>query len=82
MTLLPVPGQAVLVVNAFSRKGAALFEEVRDKLEAAGDFRGREMTLDTRPHHHVSIDGQLLARTPVMVRVAQRAIEVVVPGVA
>ena len=32
----PVPKQAILVVNAMSRKGADVFEQVRDKLVAAG----------------------------------------------
>ena len=32
----PVPKQAVLIVNAHSRKGQDLFREAREKLEAAG----------------------------------------------
>ncbi len=32
----PLPKQAILIVNAMSRKGAAVFETVRDKLVAAG----------------------------------------------
>ena len=32
----PLPKQAILVVNAMSRKGADAFDEVRDKLVAAG----------------------------------------------
>ena len=32
----PLPKQAILVVNAMSRKGADVFEQVRDKLVAAG----------------------------------------------
>ena len=34
--MTPLPKQAILVVNAMSRKGADLFDEVRDKLVAAG----------------------------------------------
>ena len=34
--LRPVPREAVLVVNAHSRKGRALLREARDKLVAAG----------------------------------------------
>ena len=36
MALPPLPKQAVLIVNAGSRKGADLFAEARDKLTAAG----------------------------------------------
>lgn len=35
-TNLPVPREAVLIVNARSRRGAALFEQARRKFEAAG----------------------------------------------
>lgn len=45
------------------------------------EFRGRKLRLDTRPRHRISIDGEILARTPVTVEVARRAIEVVVPSV-
>ena len=34
--MTPLPKQAILVVNAMSRKGADVFDEVRDKLIAAG----------------------------------------------
>ncbi|MDQ3140032.1 MAG: diacylglycerol kinase [Pseudomonadota bacterium] len=43
------------------------------------EFRGKKLRLDTRPHHRISIDGEILARTPVTVEVASKAIEVVVP---
>lgn len=33
---MPLPREAILVVNAMSRSGAAAFEEVRDKLVSAG----------------------------------------------
>ncbi|HYD38421.1 MAG TPA: diacylglycerol kinase family protein [Allosphingosinicella sp.] len=36
MTTLPVPREAVLIVNARSRRGAAMFEQARRKIEAAG----------------------------------------------
>ena len=44
------------------------------------EFRGKELRLDTKPRHRISIDGEPLARTPVTVRVAERAIDVVVPA--
>ena len=44
------------------------------------EFRGRKLQLDTRPRYHrISIDGEIVARTPATIEVAQRAIEVVVP---
>ncbi|HEY0114947.1 MAG TPA: diacylglycerol kinase, partial [Allosphingosinicella sp.] len=43
-------------------------------------FEGRSLKLATQPPLPISIDGEVLARTPVTVRVARRAIEVVVPA--
>jgi YegS/Rv2252/BmrU family lipid kinase len=47
---------------------------------AIEEFRGRSLRIDTKPRMRISIDGEVLARTPVTVTVAQRAIEVVVPA--
>jgi diacylglycerol kinase family enzyme len=44
------------------------------------EFHAAELTIETRPRQRISIDGEVLARTPVMVRVAEHAIEVVVPA--
>jgi len=44
------------------------------------EFRGKSLRLDTRPRHRISIDGEVLARMPVTARVAERAIDVVVPA--
>ncbi|HEX8241591.1 MAG TPA: diacylglycerol kinase family protein [Allosphingosinicella sp.] len=44
------------------------------------EFHGAELTIETRPRQRISIDGEVLARTPVTARVARRAIEVVVPA--
>jgi YegS/Rv2252/BmrU family lipid kinase len=44
------------------------------------EFHGRRFTLDSRPRQRLSIDGEISARTPVTVQVAERAIEVVVPS--
>lgn len=44
------------------------------------EFHGRLFTLRTRPRQRISIDGEVSARTPVVVQVAERAIEVVVPS--
>lgn len=58
----------------------AKFFKLRSRDANTQDFRGKSLRLDTRPHHHISIDGEPLARTPVTVSVAARAIEVVVPA--
>jgi YegS/Rv2252/BmrU family lipid kinase len=44
------------------------------------EFRGSELLIETRPRQRISIDGEVLAKTPVTARVAQCAIEVVVPA--
>jgi YegS/Rv2252/BmrU family lipid kinase len=58
----------------------ARFFRIRSREKLVEEFHGRELKLDTRPRHSISIDGEVLARTPVMVRVAERAIDVVVPA--
>jgi YegS/Rv2252/BmrU family lipid kinase len=60
----------------------AKFFKLSSRDASTQEFRGKKLTLDTRPHHRISIDGEILARTPVTVEVAQRAIEVVVPATA
>lgn len=44
------------------------------------EFHGPRLEIDTRPRQKISIDGEVLARTPATVEVAHRAIEVVVPA--
>jgi YegS/Rv2252/BmrU family lipid kinase len=44
------------------------------------EFHGATIHLETRPRQRISIDGEVLARTPVTVRAAHKAIEVVVPA--
>ncbi|MEZ0496414.1 diacylglycerol kinase family protein [Sphingomonas sp. IW22] len=58
----------------------AKFFRLKSRSANTVEFRGRELKLRTRPAQKISIDGECLARTPVTVRVAQRAIEVVVPS--
>ncbi len=43
------------------------------------EFRGRHMTLDTRPRLKISVDGEIAAKTPVTVSVARHVIEVAAP---
>lgn len=44
------------------------------------EFHGTQLTIETRPRQRISIDGEVLAKTPVVARVAQCAIDVVVPA--
>jgi diacylglycerol kinase family enzyme len=44
------------------------------------EFHGSRLTIETRPRQRISIDGEVLAKTPVVAQVAERAIEVVVPA--
>lgn len=43
------------------------------------EFHGREMRIETIPPLPISIDGEVLAHTPVMARVAPRVIEMALP---
>lgn len=43
------------------------------------EFHARRISIDARPRQRISIDGEVLAKTPVVAQVAERAIEVVVP---
>ena len=43
------------------------------------DFRGKRLRVVTRPPLPISIDGEVLGRTPAVCEIASRAIEVVVP---
>lgn len=57
----------------------AKFFKLRSRDSSTREFRGKKLRIDTRPHHRISIDGEILARTPATVEVARCAIEVVVP---
>lgn len=58
----------------------AKFLKLRSRDDTTEEFRGQSLRIDTRPRHRISIDGEILARTPATVAVARRAIEVVVPA--
>jgi YegS/Rv2252/BmrU family lipid kinase len=47
---------------------------------ATREFRGRKLEIETRPPLRISVDGEVLTRTPATVEVARRAVEVVVPS--
>lgn len=48
--------------------------------EKVREFRGREIKLNTIPPLPISIDGEVLARTPVTARIAPGIIEVIAPA--
>ncbi len=58
----------------------AKFFKLRSRDAHTEDFTAQSFRLDTRPHLPISIDGEVLARTPCTVRVAAGAIEVAVPA--
>ncbi|HEX7873864.1 MAG TPA: diacylglycerol kinase family protein, partial [Sphingobium sp.] len=57
----------------------AKFFKLRDRNAHTEEFRGRSFRLSTHPPQRISIDGEVLAKTPVTVKVAEKAIEVAVP---
>ena len=77
----------VIVVQAVTGKSvvglgwswfATLFK-LSSRDQTFTEFRGRELSLETRPRLNISVDGELSARTPVTVGVARGAIEVAAP---
>jgi YegS/Rv2252/BmrU family lipid kinase len=57
---------------------ATLFR-LRHRDQTVTAWRGKRMVLDARPRQKISIDGEIAARTPVVVECARGAIEVAVP---
>ena len=77
----------VIVIQAVTGKSlwglawswfATLFK-LRRRALTTTEWRGRKMVLDARPSQKISIDGEIAARTPVVVEVARGAIEVAAP---
>ncbi len=62
----PLPKQAILVVNAMSRRGADAFEEVRDKLVAAGVELIEAHAVD-EPDQMDKIIAQAIERAPMVI---------------
>lgn len=58
----------------------AKFFKLASRNDTTVEFCGKRLRIDTQPRQKISIDGELLARTPVVVRIAERAIDVAVPG--
>jgi YegS/Rv2252/BmrU family lipid kinase len=48
--------------------------------ETVEEIRGRRLEVTTRPELGISIDGEVLTRTPATIEIAAKAIEVVVPA--
>ena len=57
----------------------AKFFKLRDRDAHTQEYHGASFRIETRPRQRISIDGEVLARTPVTVRVAPGAIEVAAP---
>jgi YegS/Rv2252/BmrU family lipid kinase len=53
--------------------------KLRQREQTTSEWRGRKMRLEARPAQKISIDGEIAAKTPVMVEVARGAIEVAAP---
>lgn len=58
----------------------AKFFKLRDRDSNTQEFQGKSFTIDARPPQRISIDGEVLARTPVTVRIAAGAVDVAVPA--
>ncbi len=58
----------------------AKFFKLRDRDLHTQEFRGTSFELTTLPPQRVSIDGEVLAATPIQVKIAERAIEVATAG--
>ena len=57
---------------------ATLFK-LRNREQTTTEWRGKKLRLEARPRQKISVDGEMAARTPVMVEVARGAIEVAAP---
>ena len=57
----------------------AKFFKLRDRDAHTEEFRGKSFRIETVPPQRISIDGEVLARTPVTVKVAAGAVDVAVP---
>ncbi len=64
---------------ALARDWYGRFFKLKNRDADAQEWRGKSFRLTTRPSQKISIDGEVLARTPVTARVAQDAIDVAVP---
>ena len=56
----------------------AKFFKLRDRDAHTCEFHGKSFRIDTKPRQRISIDGEVLARTPATVKIAPGAIDVAV----
>nr|WP_087573405.1 diacylglycerol kinase family protein [Sphingomonas sp. CDS-1] len=57
----------------------AKFFKLRDRDTHTEEFRGKSFRVETVPPQRISIDGEVLAKTPVTVKIAAGAVDVAVP---
>ena len=57
----------------------AKFFKLRDRDARTEEYRGESFRIETRPRQRISIDGEVVARTPATVKIAPGAIDVAVP---
>lgn len=82
-----VPDDGQIVVQAVTGKNVSRlawdwfsrFFRLRSRDLVTQEFRGERFQLETRPRQKISIDGEVLTRTPALVESAHKVIEVVVP---
>ena len=58
----------------------AKYMKLASRERTTREFHGRSLRIETRPRQRISIDGEVVAKTPCTASVAERAIEVVVPA--
>jgi YegS/Rv2252/BmrU family lipid kinase len=76
MVIQAVTGKSVL---GLAWSWFATLFKLRQRAQTVTEWRGRRMTLDAHPRQKISIDGEIAARTPVVVECARGAIEVAAP---
>ena len=76
MVIQAVTGRSVL---GLAWSWFATLFKLRSRDQTVTEWRGKHMVLDTRPRQKISVDGEISARTPVVVEVARGAIEVAAP---
>ena len=57
----------------------ARFSKLSGKSQVTEEFRGSRIVLDTSPPLEISIDGEVVTRTPAVIESAHRIIDVIVP---
>lgn len=65
---------------ALARDWYAKFFKLRDRNACSRDFRGTCFKITIHPPQRISIDGEVLAKTPVTAKIAPSAIDVAVPA--